>query len=49
MKCLVCKRKFKQDDKVISVFRYVENERHGDFVTSQPSAWIHVRHLTEER
>jgi hypothetical protein len=48
MKCVICKKRFGDGESVISVMRYVTNEKRGDFVGSQPVAYIHLKHLTED-
>lgn len=45
MKCRACKGRFKDGDEVVPVMRYVTNERRGDFVSGNPNAFIHARHL----
>lgn len=45
MKCFTCNTAFKEGDDVVPVQKYVTNERRGDFVTSQPSVYVHASHL----
>lgn len=47
MKCDLCKRKFKDNDEVVPILRFVVNERRGSWVTSQGHRFIHAHHLKE--
>jgi len=47
MRCHTCGKPFRQDDAVIAVQRYIENERRGDFVTTLANAYIHASHVEE--
>ena len=47
MKCVVCKKNFKDGEKVSPVLRYVTNYNRGDFVASQAEEFFHVSHLSE--
>lgn len=47
MKCAVCKRVLTDNDSVIPVLRYVENPKRGDWVTTNPKAFIHARHVLD--
>jgi hypothetical protein len=44
-RCMACGKKFADNHPVIPVQRYVANERRGDFVTTQPVAFIHAHHI----
>lgn len=45
MKCAHCKKPFQDGEPVLPVLRYVKSEKRGDFVGSQPIAYIHTSHL----
>jgi hypothetical protein len=44
MKCAICKREFRDKEKVVPVLRYIVNERRGDFVAGI-SEFIHLAHI----
>lgn len=46
MKCHLCKKKLRDQELVVEVAKVIENERHGDFVSS-PVAVIHLKHIKE--
>lgn len=45
MKCQVCRASFREGDEVIPVLRYVENEKRGDFVATNPHRYVHAYHV----
>lgn len=47
MKCVICKRTFREGEQVIPVQRYVVNEKRGDFVGTNANIYIHLKHVTE--
>lgn len=44
MKCYLCRKAFKEGDKVLPIATYVTNEKRGDFV-SNVYEYVHVFHL----
>ena len=44
MKCYLCRKAFKEGDKVLPIATYVTDERRGDFV-SNVYEYVHVFHL----
>lgn len=50
MKCDLCGKGFRDDEKVIPILRYVVNHKRGDFVTStSQNTFIHLHHLKEKK
>ena len=43
--CWVCGKKFADGEPVIPVFKYVVNEKRGDFITTNATKFIHASHL----
>jgi len=44
MRCAICGRAFRDNEKVVAVLRFVEAQRR-DFVTSNPDGYIHLAHI----
>lgn len=45
MKCGVCGRQIRDGQEVLPIYKLVANEKRGDFVSSQPTRYIHLWHM----
>lgn len=45
MKCPICGKGFKDNERLIPIYHYVTNERRGDFAGG-PSEFMHYSHFT---
>lgn len=41
MRCLHCKKRFRDSDRVLPILRFVAHDRRADFVRSQPEEFVH--------